>query len=146
MANRHILRSTAMQVLYQIDIIDRWQDDAIWDYVTETLARLSANVTDTSYIKEVVAGVMGNRQSIDDMITRHANGWTMETIAPVERNVLRVAVYEMTLYQDEDVPMKVSINEAIEIAKHFSGSAAGKFINGILGGLYKEINPDESIQ
>lgn len=144
MANRHILRSTAMQVLYQIDIIDRWQDDAVWEYVAESLARLSSNVTDTSYIKEVVAGVMGNREAIDAMITKHANGWTVDTIAPVERNILRVAIYEMTFYQDDDVPTKVSINEAIELGKHYSGIAAGKFINGILGGLYKELSPEES--
>jgi N utilization substance protein B len=87
---------------------------------------------------------MSNRSHIDEVISRHATDWTIETIAPVERNILRVAVYEMIIYRDEDIPAKVSINEAIELGKHFSGSASGRFINGVLGGLYNEIHPHEN--
>lgn len=144
MANRHILRSTAMQVLYQLDVTNRWQDDDVWEYIAKALVRLASSVTDTSYVKEVVSGVMSYREKLDEVISQHATDWSIETIAPVERNILRVAVYEMTIYRDEDIPAKVSINEAIELAKHFSGPAAGRFINGVLGGLYKELHPHES--
>jgi N utilization substance protein B len=131
------MRSVAMQTLYQIDVCDKWEDELVWEFIQESLVRLAEDVEDVSYIKEVVGGVMQNRQSIDALITQYATGWVVETIAPVERNILRLAIYEIEYYKDEDIPPKVSINEAIELAKAFSGPPAGKFVNGILGGLYK---------
>jgi N utilization substance protein B len=133
-----------MQVLYQLDVCNRWQDEDIWDFIATSFARLASGISDTSYVKEVVSGVMANKDKIDQVISKHATDWSIETIAPVERNILRVAIYEMTIYRDEDIPSKVSINEAIELAKHFSGPAAGRFINGVLGGLFKEIHPHEA--
>ena len=138
MANRHFMRSAAMQTLYQIDVANRWTDENIWDYIAESLSRLAEGVEDISYIKEIVSGILQHKESIDTTITQYAIGWTVETIAPVERNILRVAIYEIAYYHDDDIPPKVAINEAIELAKVFSGPAAGKFVNGILGGLYKD--------
>ena len=99
---------------------------------------MSEGIEDTSYIKEVISGVLKNRNEIDETITKYATGWIVDTIAPVERNILRLAIYELNYYNDQDIPPKVAINEAIELAKVFSGPAAGKFVNGILGGLYKD--------
>lgn len=137
MANRHFMRSVAMQTLYQIDVADLWEYEQLWDIIQESLYRLAEGIEDISYIKEVISGVLEHRIQIDEAISKYATGWVVETIAPVERNILRLAIYEIDYYQDTDIPPKVAINEAIELAKAFSGPAAGKFVNGILGGLYK---------
>lgn len=138
MANRHFMRSVAMQTLYQIDVADLWEYEQLWDIIQESLYRLAEGIEDISYIKEVISGVLEHRVQIDEAISKYATGWVVETIAPVERNILRLAIYEIDYYQDKDIPPKVAINEAIELAKAFSGPAAGKFVNGILGGLYKD--------
>jgi N utilization substance protein B len=141
MANRHFMRSVAMQTLYQIDVADLWEYEQLWDIIQESLYRLAEGIEDISYIKEVISGVLEHRTQIDAAISKYATGWVVETIAPVERNILRLAIYEIDYYQDKDIPPKVAINEAIELAKAFSGPAAGKFVNGILGGLYKDKEP-----
>jgi N utilization substance protein B len=127
-----------MQTLYQIDVADLWYNENLWDIIQESLYRLADGIEDSSYIKEVVAGVLQNKAAIDQSITQYATGWIIDTIAPVERNILRLAIYEINYYNDQDIPPKVAINEAIELAKAFSGPAAGKFVNGVLGGLYKD--------
>ncbi len=137
MANRHLMRSVAMQTLYQIDVSDLWENEKLWDIIQESLYRLSTGIEDISYIKEVISGVLQNKTQIDEAITKYATGWIVDTIAPVERSILRLAIYEIEYYNDKDIPPKVAINEAIELAKAFSGPAAGKFVNGVLGGLYK---------
>jgi len=138
MANRHLMRSVAMQTLYQIDVSDLWDNKNLWDIIQESIRRLSEGVEDISYIKEVVSGVLQNKLKIDETITKYATGWIVDTIAPVERSILRLAIYEIEYYKDKDIPPKVAINEAIELAKAFSGPTAGKFVNGVLGGLYKD--------
>jgi N utilization substance protein B len=132
------MRSVAMQTLYQIDVIDLWDNQNLWDIIQESIHRLSEGVEDISYIKEVISGVLENKANIDDIITKYATGWIVDTIAPVERNILRLAIYEIEYYNDKDIPPKVAINEAIELAKAFSSPTAGKFVNGVLGGLYKD--------
>jgi N utilization substance protein B len=131
------MRSVAMQTLYQIDVSELWDNEKLWDIIQESLYRLSTGIEDISYIKEVISGVIQNKTQIDEAITKYATGWIVDTIAPVERNILRLAIYEIEYYNDKDIPPKVAINEAIELAKAFSGPAAGKFVNGVLGGLYK---------
>jgi len=138
MANRHLMRSVAMQTLYQIDVSELWDNENLWNIIQESIHRLSEGVEDISYIKEVVSGVLQNKVKIDETITKYATGWIVETIAPVERSILRLAIYELEYYNDQDIPPKVAINEAIELAKAFSGPTAGKFVNGVLGGLYKD--------
>jgi N utilization substance protein B len=127
-----------MQTLYQIDVSDLWESENLWDIIQESLYRLSVGIEDISYIKEVISGVLQNKIQIDEAITKYATGWIVETIAPVERSILRLAIYEIEYYNDKDIPPKVAINEAIELAKAFSGPVAGKFVNGVLGGLYKD--------
>lgn len=138
MANRHLMRSVAMQTLYQIDVSGLWENDKLWDIIRESIHRLSEGVEDVSYIKEVISGILQNKVQIDEAITKYATGWIVETIAPVERSILRLAIYEIEYYNDKDIPPRVAINEAIELAKAFSGPVAGKFVNGVLGGLYKD--------
>lgn len=140
MANRHLLRSTSMQLLYEIEATNLWQYENVWERLNISLFRFASDIEDVSYIKEVVSGVIAHKNTIDEKISEFAETWTVETIAPVERNILRVAIFEIVVYQDEDIPYKVSINEAIELGKRFSGPPAGKFINGVLGGLVKSLD------
>lgn len=137
MANRHLLRTMTMQILYQLDVLGDLGTEEIWDRAQYVLAKYAEDVTDTSYIKEVLAGVISRQQEIDSLIEKYAKDWKIVSMAPIDRNILRVAVYEMMYYEDQDIPKKVSINEAIEIAKRFSGKSSGKFVNGVLGGLFK---------
>jgi N utilization substance protein B len=88
------------------------------------------------FTRELVAGVEGNREELDSQIARHAKGWELERIAPLERNVMRVALYEMEF--SEDVPTEVAIDEAVEIAKEYCGADAPGFINGVLGAVARE--------
>lgn len=146
MANRHLLRSTSMQLLYEIEAANLWEKENVWERLNVSLDRFASEIEDTSYVKEVVSGVMAHKNHIDQKISEFAETWTVETIAPVERNILRVAIFEIVVYQDDDIPYKVSINEAIELGKRFSGPPAGKFINGVLGGLIKSLDEESLSQ
>jgi N utilization substance protein B len=88
------------------------------------------------FTKELAAGVEAHRDELDALIARHARGWALDRIAPLERNVMRVALYEME--HSEDVPTEVAIDEAVEIAKEFCGADAPKFVNGVLGAAARE--------
>jgi transcription antitermination protein NusB len=87
------------------------------------------------FTKELAAGVEAHREDLDAIIARHARGWELDRIAPLDRNVMRVALYEMEL---GEAPTEVAIDEAIEIAKEFCGAAAPKFVNGVLGAAARE--------
>ena len=90
----------------------------------------------TSFTRELVEGVDAEQPALDALIERHSVGWTLDRIAPLERNILRVALYEMT--RREDVPTEVAIDEAVEAAKELCGADAPGFINGILGAVQRE--------
>lgn len=91
---------------------------------------------DHGFARHLVEGVLENIEEIDKYITRYATDWPLEYITLVDRNVMRIGVYE--LIYDDDIPAKVAINEAIEIAKTFGSHSSGKFVNGVLGAIYKK--------
>lgn len=93
---------------------------------------------DKDYIHKVVFGIRDNFDAINDVITEAAPEWPLDQVAKVDKNVLRVAVYEMLFDSEEDVPPRVSINEAIEVGKTFGGDSTPKFINGALGYIYRK--------
>lgn len=93
---------------------------------------------DQTYINKVVYGIRDNLDGINELIAEAAPEWPLEQVAKVDKNVLRVAVYEMIFDKEEDVPPRVSINEAIEIGKTFGGESSPKFINGALGYIYRK--------
>ena len=92
---------------------------------------------DKGFIERLVLGVVKNQAEIDRLITTYAPEWPLEQITMVDRNVLRIGIQEMKF--DDDIPEKVAINEAIELAKTFGGESSGKFVNGVLGTIYKKI-------
>ena len=135
MANRHLSRTVAMQSLYEWDFNDRRDD--LSEVTKENIERFASGASDTEFVFQLVQGVHDQLQAIDALISKHAPDWPIDKIAPVDRSILRVGVFELMFLKD--VPSKVAINEAVEMGKVFSGENAGKFINGVLGALFKEL-------
>jgi N utilization substance protein B len=139
MSNRHIARGTAMQILYQWDF--KGQPSGIVNAIIEnTMGQAENNLEDNrEYIEFTVLGVLDNLPKIDELIKKYATNWPIETITIIDKNILRVGIFEM-MFSEGKVPAKVAINEAIEIAKNFNGPSSGKFVNGILGAIYNDIS------
>lgn len=138
MASRHLSRSIAMQSLYEWDFFGKKVN--LEKIVERNIKEFGPGLEDASFIWQLVIGVVQRLQKIDKIIAVSAPEWPIDQISIVDRNVLRLGLYEL-LYEDKTaVPPKVAINEAIELAKSFGGESSGKFINGVLGTVYKEID------
>jgi N utilization substance protein B len=135
MANRHLSRTIALQSLFEWDF--NGQKDELAGIVQNHVKEFADVGDDAVFILELANGVAQNLPAIDKVITKHAPEWPMDQIPPVDRNVLRLGVFELKILKQ--VPPKVAINEAVELAKTFGGESSGKFVNGVLGALYKEI-------
>jgi len=132
MRKRTKAREYALQILYAVDITKDDPDDCVrrfWEGNEEPSGEVKKFATG------LVLGVADNRKEIDRIITKYATNWQLERMAVIDRNVLRFAAYEL-LYA-KDIPPKVSINEAIDIAKKFGGPDSGKFVNGVLDKINK---------
>ena len=135
MANRHLGRTIIMQSLYQWDF--RGKDTAaLQEALEHNLKEFAPEFDDVSFIESTVNGILTNAEAIDKVITTYAPQWPIEQITLVDRTVLRIGVYELKL--DPAIPARVAINEAIELAKTFGGESSGKFINGVLGAIYRD--------
>jgi transcription antitermination protein NusB len=135
MSNRHLARTIAVQTLYQWDFNDhKGKIEEILRYNREEFA---PEFDDEGFVKHLIDEVLSKQKEIDDIITRFAPEWPLDQITTIDRNILRLGTYELKF--DETIPAKVAINEAIELAKTFGGESSGKFINGVLGAVYKDI-------
>ncbi|MFA6476159.1 MAG: transcription antitermination factor NusB [Candidatus Paceibacterota bacterium] len=139
MANRHLCRSLAMQVLFELDFRDGSPAKKIDETIERVVAEFAPGMEDLSYVKEIVDGVVSHQDKIDAIVEKAAPDWPIEQIAAVDRNILRLGLYELIFSDRADVPAKVAINEAIELAKTFGGESSGRFVNGVLGTVYKEL-------
>lgn len=146
MARRHLSRSIAMQSLYEWDIGNR-KEQALKNILQRNTNKLGAGLDDTykEFIKRLANGVAEHILEIDKVIEKAAPEWPVDQITIVDRNILRLGLYELIYGNKEEVPPKVAINEAIDLAKSFSGESAGKFVNGVLGTVYRELE-DKQIQ
>lgn len=138
MASRHLSRSVAMQSLYEWDFKGRPQE-GLADVVERNIAEFAAGMEDTTFIRTLIAGVIQHIDQLDAIIAKAAPQWPLDQIAIVDRNVLRVGLFELLFGNRDEVPPKVAINEAIELGKSFGGESSGKFVNGVLGTVYREI-------
>ncbi len=136
MSNRHLSRTIAMQALYQWDFNGQ-AEGRIEEILAFCRQEFAPDFDDEGFIRELVEGTTGHLAEIDAAITKFAPDWPVDTITVVDRNVLRIGVYEL-LYS-QTVPSKVAINEAIELAKSVGGEAAGRFVNGVLGAIFKDV-------
>jgi len=136
MSNRHLARTIVLQTLYQWDFNGQ-PDQEIEAIIKSNLEEFAPHFDDKGFIENLINGVIENKSEIDQLITEFAPEWPIEQITMVDRNVLRMGIYE--LKYDKDIPEKVAINEAIELAKTFGGESSGKFVNGVLGSIYKQM-------
>lgn len=138
MANRHLSRSIAMQSLYEWDFRGKKQD-GLKKIVERNIEEFAPGLDECDFVWQIIDGVIKNRQKLDKIIEKSAPEWPIDQITIVDRNVLRIGLYELLFGKRDEVPPKVAINEAIELAKNFGGESSGKFINGVLGTVYREI-------
>ena len=138
MASRHLSRSIAMQSLYEWDFNGKKPDD-LEKIVEKNIKEFGPGLKDESFIWQIIQGVVANFSSLNKIIEKAAPEWPIEQITIVDRNILRIGLYELLYGNKEEVPPKVAINEAIELVKTFGGESSGKFINGVLGTVFKEI-------
>jgi N utilization substance protein B len=136
MASRHLSRSIVMQSLYEWDFFDQKKD--LIKIVERNIKEFAPGLEDTSFIWQLVTGVVKKIKQLDQIIEKVAPEWPINQISIIDRNVLRIGIYELLFAKKDEVPSKVAINEAIELAKSFGGESSGKFINGVLGTIYKE--------
>lgn len=131
-----------MQSLYEWDFSGKTAD--LEKVIERNLEEFGPGLEDKSFVWSLTAGVVQHLNELDKIIEKAAPQWPIDQISIVDRNVLRLGLFEL-IYEDKTaVPPKVAINEAIELAKSFGGESSGKFINGVLGTVFKEINPSDA--
>ena len=138
MASRHLSRSIAMQSLYEWDFSGK-KPDQLEKIVERNIQEFGPGLEDKTFVWQLIEGVVSRIGDIDKIIEKAAPEWPIEQITIIDRNVLRIGLYELLYSNKDEVPPKVAINEAIELAKTFGGESSGKFINGVLGTVYKQI-------
>ena len=137
MSSRHLSRSIVMQSLYEWDFSGKKLD--LKKIVEKNIKEFGPGLEDESFIWQLVTGVVEHLPKLDKIIEKAAPEWPIEQVTIIDRNVLRIGLYELLFGNKEEVPPKVAINEAIELAKSFGGESSGKFINGVLGTVFKEV-------
>ena len=138
MANRHLSRSIVLQTLFEWDFKDK-PDTEIGEILNRNIEEFGPGLEDTPFMESLLENVIKKRAIVDEIITKAAPEWPLEKINAVDRNILRLGLGELLFGDYKEVPPKVAINEAIELAKTFSGENSGRFVNGVLGAVYKEL-------
>jgi N utilization substance protein B len=137
MANRHLSRSIVLQALFEWDFSGNPEE--LKAIIDRDIAEFAPGHTDAAFMYELAETVQRKQTIIDDIITKAAPEWPLDKISNVDRNILRMGLAELLFGDRDQVPPKVAINESIELAKNFGGENSGKFVNGVLGAVYKEI-------
>ena len=138
MANRHLSRSIVLQSLFEWDFTHKG-DDLLVDIIRRNAEEFAPGMSDFSFMKNLGESILSKRKEIDQVIEKAAPDWPLDKISTIDRNVLRLGLFELLFADRSEVPAKVAINEAIELAKTYGGENSGKFVNGVLGAVYKEI-------
>jgi N utilization substance protein B len=141
MSSRHLARSIAMQTLYEWDFLGKKSD--LNSIAERNIKEFGPDLKDKNFVFELINGVKNHLSEIDEVIKTAAPAWPLEQIGMVERNILRLGLYELLFGDKKAVPPKVAIDEAIELAKAFGGESSGKFVNGVLGAVYKEMKNEK---
>lgn len=138
MANRHLSRSIVLQTLFECDerSIEKINAEAI---LLRNTIEFGGGTTDNGFMFQLLETVLSKKSEVNKIIEKAAPDWPIDKISAVDRNVLRIGLTELIFSDREQVPAKVAINEAIELAKNFGGESSGKFVNGVLGAVYKEL-------
>jgi transcription antitermination protein NusB len=137
MATRHLVRTVVLQSLYEWDFYGRKKD--IIAILERNLNEFAPGIDEPEFAWKILKGVIEHLADIDAIIVRAAPEWPLEKIAMIDRNILRIGLYELLYADPNEVPPKVAINESIEMAKSYGGPNAGRFVNGVLGTVYREL-------
>lgn len=139
-SNRHLGRIVALQTLYEYEFRSQSGDASaqVSEILARNLDRYEEAIDDTSFVETLVNGVLAEQADIDAKIQPIAPDWPIEQIARIDRNILRMGLYEL-LHAAKIVPPKVAINEAVELAKAFGSDNSSKFVNGVLGTAYRTL-------
>jgi len=142
-SNRHLGRIVALQSLYEYEFRLQSDDTSvdIDEILTRNLDRYETAIEDKAFVSKLVKGVLKAQDDLDSKIAPIAPDWPIDQIARIDRNILRIGVYEL-LHQAKLVPPKVAINEAVELAKAFGSDNSSKFVNGVLGTAYRTLVED----
>lgn len=138
MANRHLQRSIALQTIFEWDF-NGAHSERLEEFLEENIREFGPGMEESDLVKKLVKGVVEKHADIDTLIEKCAPEWPIEQIATVDRSVLRLGIYELVYGKYEEVPPKVAINEAIELAKTFGGESSSRFVNGVLGTIYRQM-------
>lgn len=140
MSNRHLARIVAMQILFEWDFNNRSQK--LGEVIERQIKEFAPGLgEDVAFIEALVRGVTKNMEEIDKTIEKYAPEWPIDKITIIDRNVLRLGIYELIIAQQ--VPPKVAINESIEIAKTYGGESSGRFVNGVLGAVFRDLELED---
>jgi len=144
MASRHLSRSIALQSLYEWDFFSKKND--LKKITERNIIDFGFDIKEEGFIWEIINGVVNKMSELDNIIEVAAPEWPLDQIAMVDRNILRIGLFELLFGKKDEVPSKVAINESIELAKSFGGESSGRFINGVLGTIFKEIKEKTVIE
>lgn len=143
-SNRHLGRIIVLQSLYEYEFRTKAGDESadIDTIVAKDIEPYAKALGDTQFVYELAKAVSGRFKELDNTLQPMASEWPLETIAAIDRNILRMGLYELR-YCGDAVPPKVAINEAVELAKEFGADSSSKFVNGVLGTAYREQYGDD---
>ena len=148
MSSRHIARSIVLQSLYELDF-RKDKSSGIKNILQKNIEEFGGGVNELDFMDKLSEGVLKHQPQIDKIIEKSAPEWPLEQITIVDRNILRIGIYELLFGNKDEVPPKVAINEAIELAKNYGGESSGRFVNGVLGTIYREMektkNPNDKV-
>jgi transcription antitermination protein NusB len=136
MATRHLVRTVILQSLYEWDFYKRQKD--LIAILERNLEEFAPGIDEPEFAWKILKGVIEHLPELDEVIVKAAPEWPLEKIAIIDRNILRIGLYELLHADPDEVPPKVAINEAIEMAKSYGGPNAGRFVNGVLGTVFRE--------
>ena len=138
MASRHLSRSIVLQSIYEWDFYNKKKED-LDSILKRNIEKFGPDLENLDFIKKLSKGILKNLSKIDKLISISAPERPIEQISIIDRNILRIGLFELLYAKKEEVPPKVAINESIELAKNFGGENSSKFINGVLGTVFKEM-------
>jgi len=141
MATRHLVRTVILQSLYEWDFYHGQHD--LVGILDRNLEEFAPGIDEPEFAWKILKGVVDHLGEIDKLIVRVAPEWPLDKIALIDRNILRIGLYELLHADPEEVPPKVAINEAIEMAKNYGGPNASRFVNGVMGTVYREQKSQE---
>lgn len=142
MATRHLARSIVLQSLYEWDFYKQKED--LNKVVERNINEFGPGIDEPEFVWKIIKGVIETFSHLNKIIEKAAPEWPLNQISIIDRNVLRIGLYELLFANKEEVPAKVAINEAIELAKNYGGPSSGRFINGVLGTVYREMSNDKA--